>query len=77
MTKPKEFAAFIRKVADGAETKEEWNRYAVNHYSEEKIESSRSELVRLKLGYITDKEKRNELNELLKSLADRLEQHEN
>lgn len=77
MTTPKQFAAFIRKVADGVETKEEWDRCAANHYSDEKIEASRSELVRLKLGYTTEEEKQSELNELLNSLADRLEKHEN
>ncbi|MEO0511083.1 MAG: hypothetical protein AAF065_14630 [Verrucomicrobiota bacterium] len=77
MTTPKQFAVFIRKVANGTATKEEWDRCAVNHYANEKMEASRSELVRLKLGYTTEEEKKSELNELLNSLADRLEKHEN
>ncbi len=40
------FVAFVARVADGVCTSEEWDRFAVQHYPDDRIEAARAELVR-------------------------------
>jgi len=50
MTKD-DLARFILEVADGSYSSDDWQRLAVNHYQDEKMEAARVKLVRYVLGY--------------------------
>ena len=46
-----ELAQFILQVADGAYSQDDWQKIAVNHYTDEEMEDARIEMVRYVLGY--------------------------
>lgn len=50
MTKD-DLARFILQVAEGSYSREDWERIAVNHYRDDKMEAARVKLVRYALGY--------------------------
>jgi hypothetical protein len=66
-----ELAEFIRKVAEGTHSRQEWERIAVNHYHDEAMENARRELVRICLGYAGDLDEAAKIKRIL-SLADEL-----
>jgi hypothetical protein len=51
-----ELARFIIQVSEGTYSKEDWQRIAVNHYVDGKMEEARRKLVRYVLGYPPPKE---------------------
>jgi hypothetical protein len=66
-----ELAEFIRKVADGTHSQQDWERIAVNHYHDEAMEDARRELVWICLGYAKDLDETARFKRIL-SLADEL-----
>jgi hypothetical protein len=67
-----ELAQFIRKVADGTHSQQDWERIAVNHYHDKEMENARRELVRICLGYAGNLDQTARFKRIL-SLADELE----
>ena len=51
MTTRKDLAQFIVAVSRGDYSKEDWQRIAVTHYTDEAMEEARRKLVRYILGY--------------------------
>jgi len=65
-----ELARFILQVADGSYAPEDWQRIAVNHYRDDKMEAARVKLVRYALGYAPPAEEEHlSLKELLVTVA--------
>jgi hypothetical protein len=51
-----DLARFILQVSEESYLPEDWQRIAVNHYRDEKMEEARGKLVRYVLGYPPPKE---------------------
>jgi hypothetical protein len=61
---------FILQVAEGSYSRDDWERIAVNHYRDEKMEAARVKLVRYALGYAAPPEESHlSLKELLVAVA--------
>ncbi|MCX6899913.1 MAG: hypothetical protein NT105_14585 [Verrucomicrobia bacterium] len=68
-----ELAQFILQVSDGTYSPEDWQKIAVNHYKDEKMEDARREMVRYVLGYPPPSgEEQLSLKERLLKIASRL-----
>ena len=65
-----DLARFILQVSEGVYPPEDWERFAVNHYRDEKMEDARRKLVRYVLGYSPPPEERDlSLKERLVAIA--------
>ncbi|MGE5306725.1 MAG: hypothetical protein ACM3TN_25755 [Alphaproteobacteria bacterium] len=51
MITKEELASFITQVADGDYSQKDWERIAMNHYQDTRMEEARVKLVRYVLGY--------------------------
>ena len=72
MTKD-DLARFILQVAEGAYSTADWQRIAVNHYQDEKMEDARVKLVRYVSGYAAPPEEAHlSLKERLVAIATNL-----
>jgi hypothetical protein len=70
MITKEQLARFILQVSEGSYPSEDWQRIAVNHYSDEKMEDARRKLVRYVLGYPPPKEEEHlSLKERLVAIA--------
>ena len=66
-----DLAQFIRNVANGTHSQQDWERIAVNHYCDEAMEAARRELVKICLGYAGNLNQ-NTRSSRIRSLADKL-----
>ena len=65
-----DLARFILQVAEGSYSTADWQRIAVNHYRDEKMEGARVKLVRYVSGYAAPPEEAHlSLKELLVAIA--------
>lgn len=65
-----ELARFVLQVAEGSYAQEDWERIAVNHYPDKKMEEARVKLVRYVSGYAAPPEQAHlSLKELLIAMA--------
>ena len=65
-----DLARFILQVSEGNYHPEDWQRIAVNHYRDAKMEEARRKLVRYVLGYPPPREKEHlSLKERLVAIA--------
>jgi hypothetical protein len=64
---------FILQVAEGLYSRDDWQKIAVNHYEDEKMEDARREMVRYVLGYpAPDGEEQLPIKEHLMKIAAKL-----
>jgi hypothetical protein len=65
-----DLARFILQVAEGSYSTDDWQRIAVNHYRDEKMEDARVKLVRYVSGHAAPPEEAHlSLKELLVAIA--------
>ena len=70
MTTKADLLVFVLRVADGIYTKEDWQRYAIAHYTDQTMEIARKKTVRYVLGYPSPSEESHpSLRELLAAIS--------
>ena len=75
ITDRKLLASFIEYAAEGKVTNSEWNRFAVEHYSDQIMESARAECVQLLIGHSSSSPKNQNTKNKLYSLAKMLREY--